>query len=132
VGIEFAGHVAHEHPPEGREFQSRLGKREGEQAVALQPTQRRQLRREGLGEDDAEALLDGGEIQAADVRLGQRTIDLPSLGEARVPLIITVEQCTLSPALTFTAVATNDAGTTRRQPIRFVAPPGRPGCPGVR
>jgi cytochrome c oxidase accessory protein FixG len=66
--------------------------------------------------------------QPADVRLGQRAIDLPSLGEVRVPLIINIDQCALGPTLTFTAVATNDSGTTRRQPVRFVAPPGRPAC----
>jgi len=64
----------------------------------------------------------------ADIRMGQRTLELPSLGEARVPLIIRVDQCALHPGMTFTAVTTNDAGITRRQAIGFIAPPG-PGCP---
>ena len=62
---------------------------------------------------------------AADVRLGSRTLDLPSLGDARVPLIISVERCRVRPDLSFalTVASSADEGHVRRQAIRFVAAP---------
>ena len=59
----------------------------------------------------------------ADVRLGSTTVELASLGDTRVPLVISVERCDVRPDLPFTLVATSDAGLERRQLIRFVAAP---------
>lgn len=60
---------------------------------------------------------------AAAVRLGSTTVTLPSLGDVRVPLVITVDRCAVRADLSFTLTASNEAGLTRRQPIRFVAAP---------
>lgn len=68
----------------------------------------------------------------AEIRLGQPAVDLASLADARVPLVITVDQCALTATPAFTAVATSDTGVIRRQAIRFIAPPGTAGgqpCP---
>jgi len=64
----------------------------------------------------------------AEVALGDTDLDLPSLGDARVPLVISVDRCAARPDLAFTLVVTDGAGTARRQPVRFVAPPRPPGC----
>jgi hypothetical protein len=60
---------------------------------------------------------------AADVRLGSTFVTLPSPGDVRVPLVISVERCAVQPELSFTLIDSNEAGLTRRQPIRFVAAP---------
>jgi len=60
---------------------------------------------------------------AADVRLGSPSVTLPSLGDVRVPLVISVDRCVVRPDLSFTLTASNEAGLIRRQPIRFVAAP---------
>ena len=59
----------------------------------------------------------------ADMRLGSTVLDLPSLGDARVPLVVSIERCALLADLVLTLTASNEAGQTRRQPIRFVAAP---------
>jgi cytochrome c oxidase accessory protein FixG len=61
---------------------------------------------------------------AADVRLGATTVTLPSLGDVRVPLVISIDRCAVRADLSFTLVASNEAGLTRRQPVRFVSAPG--------
>jgi cytochrome c oxidase accessory protein FixG len=59
----------------------------------------------------------------ADVRLGQTAVELPPLGDTRVPLVITLEQRLARPGLTFGLDVSDDAsGVTRHQDIRFVAP----------
>jgi cytochrome c oxidase accessory protein FixG len=64
----------------------------------------------------------------ADVRLGDTVLDLPSLGDVRVPLVISVDGCTVRPDLAFTVALARADGETRRQTVRFLAPP--PGkCP---
>jgi len=69
---------------------------------------------------------------AADVRLGLSTLDLPSLGDARVPLVITVDRCRVRPDLSFvlSVASSADVGHALRQPIRFIAAPrlGRQPC----
>jgi hypothetical protein len=59
----------------------------------------------------------------ADVRLGSTAVTLPSLGDVRVPLVLSIDRCAVRADLTFTLTASNDAGLVRRQPIRFVAAP---------
>jgi cytochrome c oxidase accessory protein FixG len=64
----------------------------------------------------------------ADVRLGDTALDLPSLGDARVPLVISVDGCAVRPDLAFTITLAAADGSARRQSVRFLAPP--PGkCP---
>jgi cytochrome c oxidase accessory protein FixG len=68
----------------------------------------------------------------ADVRLGDSVLDLASLADARVPLIISVPSCAARPDLTFTIVATTGDGVSRRQQVRFLGPPTAPtpgNCP---
>jgi cytochrome c oxidase accessory protein FixG len=60
---------------------------------------------------------------AADVRLGDQNLELPSLGDARVPLIISVDRRATRRGLTFVlSVRDQTTGAERRQPVRFVAP----------
>jgi hypothetical protein len=60
----------------------------------------------------------------ADVRLGQTTPQLPALGDARIPLVITLPADRARPGLTFDLEVTDDQNASRRQQVRFVAPPG--------
>jgi len=62
---------------------------------------------------------------AADIRLGLTTVELPSLADARVPLVISVDRCRARPDLSFVLTATSSADErhARRQSIRFIAPP---------
>jgi cytochrome c oxidase accessory protein FixG len=60
---------------------------------------------------------------AADVRLGDQSLELPSLGDARVPLVITVDRRAARGGLTFVlSVRDLSTGAERHQPVRFVAP----------
>jgi cytochrome c oxidase accessory protein FixG len=63
----------------------------------------------------------------ADVRLGQTDLELPALGDTRIPLVITVEAQRARPGLTFGLDVSDGAGGVRRQEVRFVAPFGAPG-----
>jgi cytochrome c oxidase accessory protein FixG len=65
----------------------------------------------------------------ADVRLGDTVLDLPSLGDARVPLVISVDSCAVRPDLAFTVTLAADDGRARRQAVRFLSPPSTSNCP---
>lgn len=60
---------------------------------------------------------------AADIRLGATTLELPALGDARVPVVVQVARRDVSPALTLELeVTAQPGGDVRHQPIRFLAP----------
>jgi cytochrome c oxidase accessory protein FixG len=80
------------------------------------------------GEPERITLAVDGPV-AADIRLGDRVLELPSLGDARVPLVIAIEGCAARPDLVFTITATSAAGRARRQQVRFLAPPAIGNCP---
>jgi hypothetical protein len=65
----------------------------------------------------------------ADVRLGQTDLELPPLGDARIPLVISVESRDARPGLSFRLDVDSGQGARRRQDIRFVAPLGRAPSP---
>ncbi len=60
----------------------------------------------------------------ADIGLGQTDLDLPALGDTRIPLVVTVDVAHARPGLTFGLDVTDDQNGARRQEIRFVAPLG--------
>jgi cytochrome c oxidase accessory protein FixG len=61
----------------------------------------------------------------ADVRLGQTDVELAAFGDARVPLVITVDRADARPGLSFGLdVAGAPGGAPLHQEIRFVAPVG--------
>jgi cytochrome c oxidase accessory protein FixG len=62
----------------------------------------------------------------AQIGLGQSDLQLPAMGDARIPLVITVGRRDARPGLTFQLeVRDGDGdGAVRRQTLQFVAPPG--------
>jgi len=58
----------------------------------------------------------------AEIGLGQAQLDLPALGDARIPLVITMARRDARPGLTFALDVTDGSGSARRQEIRIVAP----------
>ena len=63
----------------------------------------------------------------ADIGLGQTDLELPALGDTRIPLVITIDAARARPGLTFGLdVSDDDQSAVRRQEIRFVAPIGVP------
>ncbi len=58
----------------------------------------------------------------AEIGLGQAQLDLPPLGDARIPLVISVARHDARPGLTFALEVTDPGGKARRQEIQFIAP----------
>jgi cytochrome c oxidase accessory protein FixG len=59
----------------------------------------------------------------AQIGLGQSTVELPPLGDTRVPLVVTIARAELRPRLVLELEVASDQGSVLRQEIRFVAPP---------
>lgn len=59
----------------------------------------------------------------ARIGLGQSAVELPPLGDLRIPLVVTVARADLPPALVLQLEVASDDGSVQRQEIRFVAPP---------
>jgi cytochrome c oxidase accessory protein FixG len=58
----------------------------------------------------------------AQIGLGQDQLDLPPLGDARIPLVISVARRDARPGLTFRLDVSDAAASPRSQEIRFIAP----------
>jgi cytochrome c oxidase accessory protein FixG len=58
----------------------------------------------------------------ADVHLAETELELPAMGDTRVPLEITVEAARVRPGLSFGLDVSDDRSAMRRQDVRFIAP----------
>jgi len=59
----------------------------------------------------------------AQIGLGQSVVELPPLGDTRIPLVVTVARADLPAALLLQLEVAGEPGGVQRQEIRFVAPP---------
>jgi cytochrome c oxidase accessory protein FixG len=58
----------------------------------------------------------------AQIGLGQDQLELPALGDARIPLVISIARRDAQPGLTFQFRVADATGSARTQEIRFIAP----------
>jgi cytochrome c oxidase accessory protein FixG len=58
----------------------------------------------------------------ADVRLAETDLELPAMGDTRIPLVITVEAARARPGLSFGLDVSDEQNAIRRQDVRFIAP----------